>query len=1102
MPTSLLAQDSDNAGAPARVDSRSASPSGSEKRPPELFSDATRKQFYTWLKERERPPATIENIELTGAIGDKLAELAVRYSIQIDSHEGPHPVLLGIPTATLTSTRYDGPGSAKFRSLDASEGYVFDFSGRGTHTLVLNVLVRVERKASRRGLRIGFPTTPAKSTAKLKFEEPVTDIARQAGARGIITERSADEPNSFKMAGFGNEFAVEWQRLADQSGEAETLKVSTSISVAVVAETIRVQALQRLQSTNGPIERVKVSLPAGFTVREAVGRLVAGYTVTTEDGQVFAEVLLQEPAAGTLEIDWQLERPLENTEQPSVAVEFDGFQVDGVPKRSHKGVIVLTQSRDFNLLFNRQRSRNVQKIDVRDSGFATGSAAFEFLNQPFRFAFEARRVTPAWLVRPAYTLRFSEEQVEINCKFRCSILRGDLEEIEVSWPGANDWQLLPKEGAGARVLDFPDAPDEKSRLQFQINYGDTREFEFGFAGILSDTDIKSLERIRLPKVIGGTVGNAIVNVESTDRFDAILVDESGAPIPFRTTPSGDTLSSIYAIEAGSTIVRPRIKPRSRVTDVVTEIGVSVGSRRTTFEQHFSVNVRYGSINQLVFRHDSLADHLPVITNEVGRILNVSSQIEPTTSSKLIVVEFSQFQSGKFELTASWSVPLMPFNDPQTVKDQALSVATAQRPLYRPEPRFAVTTSPLQVVNASVSGCRLRTLESSLLPVSPVSEEWARFNSEDRSSIEWASVNVPKQLTIEISRPNLSDPAQMLGLRANIKLLFDRSGQLVGRIDQPIVAGVFGNGIDTPVIVSVPETVQVTAMYIDGKRVATNIVETVGGLFISVKRDDLKVSAASQSDAKIATVVFRAREAVAPSMWERFIIQSPRIVTAAPVKDVSVEISLPSKLYLWNDPDGLRPMFEWAWSLTGASRRPAAEFSQTDGEISFGATRDIDWRRYNFEGAAYPDIIIFSIVSTSLVFLVGAVVAALLVFLIIKNPVLRSPLCTVLWIGLGGTLWIIIGERLFMFIPPAVVGAVIVLIAAAVEQFQRARFASPIIRVEDDHELSGSISLIDDFVDNKSDGSIDESSSLDNRGEFLTKSGERTNELSKQSLPGE
>ncbi len=412
-------------------------------------------EFQKWLKFRETgtgpiaPPFSISSISFQGAIeaNDETATLETTVMISINPEAVDVLVPLRLNEATLLKVEHLGMGESQFEEFDREAGYRCWLRGKGQHELRLTMSVPIRRQVAARRVLLSLPTSPVN---EFKLNVPLPKVSAKGPDRGVVTTKPMENGRSEIHANWlGNLLDLSWQSVTDLSEAKPELQAITVIAADLRADSLILEATQTVGSNQGTFERLTVRLPAEFEFLEVVGREVKE-SLPVPGSPTRRVVNLLAPTSGQIELKWTMSAkiPANATTLPVI----EGFEVEEarrqtgvIPVMAWEGVTLRKREGEDRFLHSGSAS------DLRDvPGFSApigGSGVlmvYRFLKQPFRLLLDVQKIEPYFSVEPLHVVRLSPGQAELETTLKLRVYRGSLHELLLPWPTfkAEAWDMV------------------------------------------------------------------------------------------------------------------------------------------------------------------------------------------------------------------------------------------------------------------------------------------------------------------------------------------------------------------------------------------------------------------------------------------------------------------------------------------------------------------------------------------------------------------------------------------------------------------------------------------------------------------------------------
>ena len=1019
-----------------------------------LPAGATLQEFENWLRARSgtpvetAPPYGITWTNLEGSADDERAVLEATVQVQVLTGEAWLRIPLRFDEAVLRSTGYAGDGEAQFEPPEANGGYHCWLRGRGRHELKLTFVVPLRKSAAGRRLVL---STPKAAGGSLRLTLPIPPAQLSASAQpperpNLKVVRAGNGGSSVEVFGLTERLDLTWQAVPGPRQVKPVLQAKTLAVVELAGESVLLNPVtQRIQALRGSMAEIRVRIPEQFRVLQVLvdGVESSGQLKRGSDPEELI-VSLSEPTSGPVDLRWVLEVPL----QENGELRLEGFEVGDALLQS--GEIII--ERVEGLTFSQLGGKEVRRTSVlgTEGGVTERGTAYRFLRQPFELVLGVREIEPYFAVRPRMFLKIGTQRADLFAEFEVELFRGALKKFELDWPNlaGEDWTIHPPENPG--LVDEWQV-DASGRVAAELLQRQTGQFRLSLRASRPITIGAEAFNLRLPVPVASNRSHTVLLAGRDDPVKLWLEPADGtvlreAPERFDEEVSRllenpdlpDGMRSLqrvgYVIDSESHVVQVQAAVSPPQVLAETSATATVESDHLRVDQVIRFDVDFRRISQLRLlvpeelqrsvRFHLVADpavELPASWTEtespgqrVARLaLPPVPQAGPGAPSGWI---------GKFDVRAQFRV--------DRPSDSAPGSESLQVPLVRAADAdygsIHFVFVPGTGIDGAVSG-----------------REWERQVAAG-GAVGWVTNSAESTVPLILRNLEVQPPPELIIERLVIRSHFDRDGAARSRAYCRLAAA------GDPITLSVP------AREIELEKVWWNRTRLPLDQWAESERGfrEYRITVPvepSANDGGLLILEYRsAREY--PFHWTQpHRIAAPRFAPEALIEETLWEVTLPIGQHLFVAPEGFTPEFQWERDWVFWSRRPHARVSDLesllglplndeDDEIVLGARGNT----YHFSRFGPPGTLELRSMAQSLVLLCGAGLALAASFLLLKVPVLRSPL-TLLAAATGlavAGMWYAAPVQLLL--QPAILGLLLALAAVWIDGSLRRRRPAPLL----------------------------------------------------------
>lgn len=1002
--------------------------------------NATLEDYLKYVAERERRKNpeearfSILSVALSGTADDEWARLKASIRVRVNDNDSYVKVPLMLGEATLSGIKYVGKGEQSPVSTDPkNNGYYWWFKGAGDHELILDLIVPIRRQQllSRR-LALSLPPRAGSRKLYLTVGLPQAKFTYPEDAAPIPdTETNAKPaPDQSKIAlSLGqNSLDVTWQPAPEQQAVKTLLQCETRIAVSFPPEAVRITANQHVEARQGSFQELIIRLPATFERRNV--QLTGAELEMLEPiagRQNWYRLLLQEPTSGPIQIDWILERPIP---KPGTPFRIEGFEL-GNESLQQSGDITLSQVAGYRL--DVTRDENGPSLSRRDLTSAETTPerriqrAYQFFRQPFALVVDLQKIEPSYTVKPEVVVRFSRETVSLEAVYHILVHRGSLNSLTVDWIDRNTtgWRVEPPSDEYVESIDA--SADDPTRYIARFDRAlESKQINFTFRATKLISEILEPIQIHLPRVAEGRFTRT-VQVELEGHLN-LEVQMTSTPPPRLTLPpeqqpsNGYKTVGCYDFDGTRPIdLSVTVTPREGTVETSSTITVSRGDEQNDYRtnQLITYDVEFEEVDTLRFR--APADAVALLRIVDDKMIPLDAV--PTGSSLGTMQQFRvalpEPRQGRFSvsISSSW------------IRDASRDSSAQSGP-------------PLvQSVDADFSSTRLVLADGIAYELIPAESGWARDQPApaDLTAFNFEGKSLPVRVALKALQ------AGPRGIAWTIrKSLLESYVELDGTVETRCRYAL--DGLGPSLEISLPEGFTASGVALNGVEQTLPESSSDGGvLTIPIGHEIRPVSTLE--------LHLKSHALTRLEWWSQVRFQAPLIKQSRNDGATLWLTELPYWQHLFTLPDNFLPQFEWQRSDLFWRRHPkleANDFAAWIGGESNATDAPVETRgnQYLFVCHGDPPELSYRTMSRSMVILIGAGLALVVSFLLLKLSAARNAL-TILTLGLGLAVcaaWS--PASVSLLLQPAVLGILLAVVATLFDHYFR-KPASPAIITLDD-----------------------------------------------------
>lgn len=566
----------------------------------------------------QRPRYVLQSISATGTVGEKHADLTIRFTVLLHQ-SGWVRVPLGFDRALLREpAEYEGPGEGFVHLEEDGEGHVAWIRGPAgkQHHLTLRVLAPVLAVGDETRLKL---LAPRATVSQLKLKVPVSQAVGEVseGADLLESSEAGDGATEFTVLGLAGDFQLTWRQPGRPPPEQPTvLEVEGTVLARIDGRGVDSEATLKVQGSGAPFDRFRVRLPAGASLLPGIPSGTADYSVTPieDDGtsrprRTVVEVRLKEKKSGPVEVRLAT-RQAHPVSRPGEWLELAGFEVAGAARQW--GHIDVAAASDWQVLWGASRGvRQVEPLPLEDV-----VAGFDYDAQPYSLTTRLVPRKTRISVEPEYRLLVGASRVDLRATLKYTIRGAKALKLDLILPPG--WES-PEVNPEAPVAVDGVAVTEGNVLSIPLLQPSTGKMELQLSAQWPIPEGTSSLVLPLPQPRADSSGFAAVVVVPADNVELTPNHESTVGLtrqpvsPPMKLPDRQQPPLFYRGEPGEAVFAAdfRVHPRRIAADVTSR--VSLGVQAGQVQQKLAYTIDYEPV-----------DHLTV---EVPRRLAESGQLE-------------------------------------------------------------------------------------------------------------------------------------------------------------------------------------------------------------------------------------------------------------------------------------------------------------------------------------------------------------------------------------------------------------------------------------------------------------------------------------------
>lgn len=982
-------------------------------------------QFVQFLKAKNlaqpsEPDYSITSVSITGSCDDEKAQLTAKIEIQVERDGTWLLVPIGLQGGTIIpGIRQTGAG--ELRSVPSSDVNKVYVRGKGLHEIFVPLLVTIRRQLNQRHLQLSIPPA-AGSQLTLRVAKEHCQVKPIEGAHLIVTP--VPQGTRIEAYGIKGQFDLSWEVPLSEAQTRPIFDVASKWALGVEGDRVRLHVGQTIDPKQGTLGSIRVRMPAGFATVVCEQKDITDprkYTAVDSDPAGFIKIDLKPTASGRSDLNWDLE----GRHAPSTPIVLRGLEIEGA--RSESGEIALIPSEGFH--FEVRSGENIRRINGLGAGLA--ESTYSYSQQPFRMELGLEEIRPEFSVEPALCVLLSEQRAELSGQFRIQIRQGALRNIAFKW---TDWKkqgwTIDEFSDNAELIDNdPKDPAAKNLLRFRLSGRLGNDFLVSFRAVRSIPAKGKAFRLMLP-VVDAPVRPATSlvvadaeNIKSTlepfaetatrpippERREALMVPESFRGLRQMALRVD---SAVQAFDARVIAEKQEIE-----TEATAHVDVQEGRLQVT--ERISYHVSYEKLAEaaLVLPKEMKRGDVQFYLDRSDSDVEVLPSWTPSEaeSGDVARISFDPRRIGTFDIFARYSVPLA---------ELAPSEASVQ-----------VAIPLVRSRDAAFKAMRVDLRARDDTEVEVTDESWSpqipQISPEKGSTHAWTVVGDRATIPLRLVRLSSVVAPRVKISRAFLRSVVDVTGAVetsaLYRIDGPAPA----------VALKLPPNASDLKFSLDGVALKSERIRET--------RPDsgeyrLDVGALSPNPERVLAVEYLEPNGTPCGFVSLHRLQAPVFPDTTSIGSLIWEVTFPYEQFLFMDPSGFSPEFRWQRQAVLWSRHPTALAADIGGWLGTRVrTNGDEGNSYAFSRyGAVPTIVVGSMAQSFVIF-IGAGISLLAAFVLLKAPLIRTPLALFVFAFAAAVAYLWSPETVRLLLQPAILGFVLAAAAAMLEsRFQRRR----------------------------------------------------------------
>lgn len=981
-------------------------------------------------------PRTSFRIERLAAAAEVVGDYA-RLSIDLTivaSDEGWIRVPLRLNNLALTHLPEFADEGQHFVDFDSGiREYLAWFRGKAgeSHRLSLRGLLKLDRDGNQSRLRLNAPRAVF---SELQLVVPEANAIGQVLSGGALAETTPlDGQTQFRVTGLTNDFSLAWRRGTSRPSQFPTVLAAEGEIVSHIdGRGVDTTATLRVNAFGREFNGFQVRLPRGATLMAAEQ---PDYSVTQavpspgtskdERQQPLVDVRLKAKTSTPVTVEIKTKQGHDMTREG--AIELGGFDVAGAVRQS--GIVAIHASDDWQVaLIAKQGVLQTDDLPADMHGDAV-VAGFSYFGQPFSLS---ARVSPRQTrtsVEPSYVIQVGPHHLQLEGSLKYHIAGAKVFSFSID---LGEWQLDPASlERSALVNSSALVFAAGNSVLIPLKQASTGEIELKIRARKPIAPDAQTIAFTLPRLTADTVGSTEL---------AVIADDNVV-----LTPRPDEMSGLSPAGLSSSIkLEPRRKApllyRSDLADPQFTAGIRTATRRITTRVVSEVTIGDG-VAKVAEQITCNVEHepaewlrldMPQALSQAGAVVvewqGKRLPLEPIASDESheddrlpMQISFPEALLGDIDLTVSYIWPDEAFAHPPS----GAATVRAEVPLVMP--------GEGELVEA-----RLTLFGEPRLQIEPIDKDWLVAESPPRETDKpkWVLSTSHSSASIVLGiSPRASETEESLVVQRVWIQTWLTDGP---RFDRAVFQF---RTRERQVRLKLPPGRVAEHFLIDGQ---ANVSAVQGDLL------DERILTLPEGTLPDATHVLEVTYHLEnrPGDAGQMSLKLPELDASAADGQSYWQLVLPGTEYLLSGPPPLANDFAWVWSGMGWSHQPLLDTGELEvwsraHEQEGPLPRSVNV--YLFSGRRLPSSAEIVTVTRPMVVLVASGLLLAVGLLWIYFPRLRQP--SALFVAgvmvlATAAIW---PDLSLLAAQGAVVGAILVALAAALERRLAPRPIPPVLR---------------------------------------------------------
>ena len=846
-------------------------------------------------------PVSVLAASYSGVVDDRVARLDA--NIKVAAGQPGRKLLLFADDVAVKSFSAKS-GDARIEREGNSVAVLLP--GRGTTTLQLKLLVKLDGDVTRRRLSFGIPAALS-SSFSVAIDEPEADVEFPT-AVSFKREPGQQQTRVEAILGAADRVEMRWTPRVKRAAEiAANVTCHNAALISFARGMLNARVVLDYQVTQGEMRQARVKVPPTHRLLRVEGDSIRTWETRTENGDSILVVDLLKGVTPGYRLIVESQAPL-----PSLPALFPIETPHAIDVKRETGLIALASEEELELAVD--RADDLYRVDAleftRVAALKTEGVlnAFRFLKPDFGLQVRIAATEPRIEATVRNRIRISGEQINLAAVIDYTIKRAGVFALKLALP--DGYRL--EEVTGTNILQQAERTEGAQRIvevtlreRITGNYSLNLELVRLLKTLPDHIEIPGVHPLATQKLTGFLSVSAdpgiAISPASADGLTEVPAasiagleaSAAGSALAYKFLANEAQPAPAWKLSVGTEIVESWVRAEIVNTLTLTD-SLIAGQATARFE------IQNAPIKELSLKIPAAFQHVEISGAGIRRRDHVGEIWE---------VEFQNRIRGAHTLSVTWDQP----RPPQQTNLVELTGVSADGVERETGILAVVARPPLQVTSRQTTD--LKRIDTGDLP------DWAG-RPDESTVLAYRYLRPGYQLTVEAKRFEEAETLRALAENMNLATVVADDGQMMTRM----FLTVRNNGRQH-LEIGLPPGATVWSSFVAGQAVRPSVRE--GKLLLPVERS-------TGEDAPIAIELTYTSTNLFPRRRGSVDLISPQL--DVPFKNASWELFLPPD-YTYRDFSGT--MFrETAITVPEASSFSIFDYSRRESENKATLTREL------------------------------------------------------------------------------------------------------------------------------------------------------------------